>query len=362
MVEYQRDLRWGPESMLQTVSQVTELGITIGLAWRLGSAWALVGGALAEAVVDTILTYVRHPYRPSLHLARGEVRALFRFGRWEFGSKVASWLLSGGLQIVVGKVLGLEALGLFRVARRLAVKPVSQVGDILAKIAQSAYAKLQGSPDRLRRAHLRVLGAVALASTPVAVGMIIYGGDVARHLLGPRWEGATSLVQIFALCGLMETLNDATASLFRATGRPELHTMRAALQLTILTVLVGPLAIWLDAVGVALAVAVATSVATAAALWRAARDLRIPGRELALVLGGPSLASLPLLMLRALVPGHLMATLPGLVGTLIASALLYGLTLLLLAQARWYPLATAVPTGFQHWLPSSARFDVARRT
>jgi O-antigen/teichoic acid export membrane protein len=360
LVEFRRDLTWGPEILLQMAGQVAELVVAIGLAVWTRSAWALAGGATAEAVCIMVLSYVRHPYRPRLYLGREEVREIFNFGRWEFGSRLVYWVVSDGLQAIIGRLLGVETLGLFRVAKQVGTKPAAQVGDVVGRITLGAYAKLRDFPERLRRAHLRVLGAVSLASTPVAVVMVSYGGEVAHHFLGPRWERAIPLVQILAVGGLMSPLTDAVASLFRGTGRPERHTMRSALELGILVIVLLPLALSLGAVGVALAVTLASSLATGVALWRAAQDLGIPMRELLLVLGGPVLASLPLLGVRGFVPGSVLATLPGLVAVLAGSAILYAVTLLVLARARLYPLATAVPTGFQHWLPRRARFDIAR--
>jgi O-antigen/teichoic acid export membrane protein len=101
VVEFQQELQFGQETMLETLDLLAETVVAIGLALWLGNAWALVGGALVGEAVSVAVTYVRHPYRPAFGLDRGEIGRLAGYGGWILGTRVIDWALMGGVQAII---------------------------------------------------------------------------------------------------------------------------------------------------------------------------------------------------------------------------------------------------------------------
>ena len=348
VVEFRKELTFGPYYLLHTSGVVADLCVSVPLALWLGNAWALVGGWLALTAVRVALSYLLHPYRPTLRLDRGQAGELLGYGRWIFGSSAIGWLLTGGVHAAVGRLLGVQALGLYQMAWRLASLPTTEVTSVISGVTMAAYAKLQDSLERIRLAYLRVLKAVPLAATPIAVGIGLYGEDLVRVFLGGRWAAIVPIVQVLALFGLVRSIGATAEPLFQGLGRPRSQTFVGFVELGLLVGLLGPLTLWLGPVGTAVAATVGAVCGAVASLWIVSRLLRIRAGELVPILGWPLLACLPLAAIRIRFLGSL-DTLIGLAGAILISGILYLTALVLLDRLNLYKVRSVMPSGIRQF-------------
>ncbi|MBI4380458.1 MAG: lipopolysaccharide biosynthesis protein [candidate division NC10 bacterium] len=349
VVEFRKELTFGPYYLLHTSGVVADLCVSLPLALWLGNAWALVGGWLALTAVRVALSYWLHPYRPALHLDGKAAGELLGYGRWIFGSTAIGWLITNGIYAMVGRLLGIQALGLYQMAWRVASLPTTEVTGVISGVTVAAYAKLQDSTVRVRVAYLRVLTAVALAATPIAVGIGLYGEDLVRVLLGARWGGIIPIVQVLALFGLVRSIGTTAGPLFQGLGRPRSQTFVGFVELGLLAGLLGPLTLWKGPVGTAIAATVGAVCGAAASLWVVSRLLGIRAGELVPILGWPLLACLPIAAIRIGFLGSL-DTLIGLAGAIFMSGILYLTVLALLNRLNLYSLSPVMPSGIRQFL------------
>ncbi|HWC03756.1 MAG TPA: lipopolysaccharide biosynthesis protein [Methylomirabilota bacterium] len=337
VVEFRGDLVFRPQYVIASAGALAEVAVSVPLAIVLRSAWALVGGVLAAQVVRVLLSYLLHPYRPRFRLDRAQVRELAGYGRWILGTRVLTKLLNGGLPAVVGRVLGIEAVGLFGVASRWASLPASQVTVILTPVSVVAYAKLDPSPERLRSAYVRTLRLVALVATPLAACIVVYGVDLVEVVLGTQWRVAGSMVQVMGLYGFVRAVGNTTDPLFSGTGRPWVRTRVQAVELGLVAALFGALVAWGGIMGLAWTVTLAAVGAEGVAFVSAIRLLRLSAQELFDALAWPAGVCLLVAALRLGLPPSLNTPVP-LAGALALSASAYGVAMLLLDRLRLYPL------------------------
>ena len=359
IVELRRELRWRPSYLIATSAVLADIAVAVPLALSMRSAWALVGGLLAAETVRVLLSYRVHPYRPTLHLARAEARELLVYGRWVFGAGVLTTVLEKGVRALIGRVLGIETLGLFSVAARLAWLPGVQVTRIVRTVTVAAYAKVQESPERLRGAYLRTLRVTALAAIPIGLGMVGYSADLAQLILGPRWGGAVPLLRVLSLLGLVRAIGGTTDPLFFGSGRPWLNTRTQGVELLVVAVIIGPFIAVAGAVGAAWAVALGSLGAESLALYLAARFLRISGRQVLPILAWPLLACLPGAALRIWHPDQFGPL--SLTAVFALSGLLYVVTIILLDRVHLYPLGPLIDALPWHRVVRFLRGATAQR-
>lgn len=350
VVELRRELTFGPYYVLHTSGVIADLCVAVPLAFWLENAWALVGGWLALTGVQTVVSYGLHPYRPTLRLGRARVGELLGFGRWVLGSTAIGWLINDGVHAMVGRLLGVQALGLYQMAWRVAALPTTDVTQVVATVTVAAYAKLQDSLERVRLAYLRVLTVVALAAVPVAIGVGIYGEALVRVLLGERWTAIVPFLKVLGLFGLARSIGNTASPLFLGMGKPRLQTLTAVVELGLLAGLLSPLSLRLGLTGTAVAVTVSSAVGAAVALSVVSHLVGLRLAELASILGWPLVACLPFAALGFWVLGPL-ETLGGLAGAVLLSAIVYASSLLLLAWLGLYRLDLVIPSGARQWLP-----------
>ena len=83
--------------------------------WGYG-VWALVAGYLAGSLLNLGFLWWTSPWRPRWDFDWVLAHRLFRFGIWVMGESLAAWFLLWGDNLLVGRFLGVNALGVYSVA------------------------------------------------------------------------------------------------------------------------------------------------------------------------------------------------------------------------------------------------------
>jgi lipopolysaccharide exporter len=348
VVEFRKELTFGPHYLLHTSGAVADLCVAVPLALWHANAWALVGGWLAMTAVLVIGSYGLHPYRPSPRLDAKEAAELLGYARWILGSAAISWFLTNGVQAVVGRLAGVQALGLYQMASRIAYLPTTPVTAVVAGVTVAGYAELQERTARVRQAYLKVLTVVVVTTVPLAVGLALYGADLVRIVLGSRWVGVVAVVQVLAFAGLCKSITATAAPVFQALNRPRNQTIAGLLELGVLAGLLVPFMLRMGPVGAAAAAAVGAVGGSAASLFIVSRFLEIPARRLVPILGSPFVACLPFVVARYWFAAPIAAPV-GLGGALLLSGILYVATLVLLDRLHLCNLDPVLRSRGRDW-------------
>jgi O-antigen/teichoic acid export membrane protein len=143
---------------------------------------------------------------------------LMGFGAGFTTARVANFLANQGDNLVVGRTLGPEALGIYTRAYQLMAVPTTLFGDVLDRVLFPTMARVQGDPARLAAAYLQAVASIALVMLPVGVVMTVVAPEFITVLFGPRWSAVIFPFQVFAIALLFRTSYKMSDSLARATG------------------------------------------------------------------------------------------------------------------------------------------------
>jgi PST family polysaccharide transporter len=216
----QRRMQFGLIAFVELTSYILAYpGVALGMALSGLGVWSLVGGALTQALVASSLAagIVRHSWRPLL--ARQETGQLLGFGSLGALNGAAVQLAFHGDNLVVGRLLGATALGVYGRAFSLMMLPLGYVGNSLFSVMFPALAELRDDPPRFARAYLLSVKLVTLVAAPVMAGMTVAAPFIISVLYGPEWTGAVLPFQIFCLVGVFRVLGSPAGAVTHAAGR-----------------------------------------------------------------------------------------------------------------------------------------------
>ena len=275
VAELERELRYRPLAM---VDLLVTAGTTIPmlvLAPSLG-AWALVWGSLVGAAAGSMASYVVAPRRPAVVLARSEAGSLLRFGRWILAGGLLAIAGESIVRLLIGRELGTSALGRFSLAAGLASAPGGIVGAVVGAVAFSLHSRSQRDDARARELFRGALLSMSAVLLPVYAMLILLAPRLVSTILGPRWIGTETIIQLLAVVGMLGVVFDSTAPLLQGRGAPRSVTLlHAAFALGTLALVV-PLSRWNGLEGAALARVLVEMFLCVACLLLAARVLRRP--------------------------------------------------------------------------------------
>jgi len=219
LMALERQLAFPVIARAELIENVAQVVTTIGLAALGFGAWALALGGLVRGVVGLGLVWWASPWRPWGSFRLDVLKRLLSFGLAFQLPPLVGALAAGWVPLVVGHILGKEAVGLVNWAWALASTPM-MLSVVLNRVAFPAYCRLQEDPAGFAaylRTSLRRLAAVLLLVIPLVVLVLPV---VVPLFFGERWVPAVMLVQWFSLECVLTTLTGLLATSQNAGGRP----------------------------------------------------------------------------------------------------------------------------------------------
>ncbi len=199
-----RDMRFRETAIRNTVGEVAYTFGSVLLAIRGWGGNAIVVATLLRAILRTLMTVTAvpraewlTPSRPS----REKIREMLRFGVPLNLASLANFGSQRWDNLVMSKLFGEAACGLYNIAWNVADIPASQVGERVGDVLVPSFAKLE--PERRRAALLRSLTLLSLLIFPLAVGL----GAVATTLLtdtifNEKWAAAGPYLMVLSALGV----------------------------------------------------------------------------------------------------------------------------------------------------------------
>lgn len=256
VVYFQKELEFHKQYIYQLSGTVSHLLVAITAVVILQSVWALVFGLLAGNLGQLLVSYAIHPYRPRARLDQAQFLELLHFGKWVLGSSILIYLVTQGDSILVGKVLGVTALGLYQMAYRISNMPATEITHVISQVTFPAYAKLQNDLSRLKEAYFKVLQVTAFLSLLITVLIFIFANDFTRLFLGDKWLPMVPAMQILVLGGFIRSIAATAGAFFVAVGKPSIDTQAQLLRLITLSISIYPLTVYFGITGTSVAVLV----------------------------------------------------------------------------------------------------------
>jgi lipopolysaccharide exporter len=292
VVDFQRRLEFHKEFAYRFSGILADLAVAIVSAYLLRNALAFVFGSVASNLTRLLVSYWIHPLRPRLRFDLRRSKELFNYGMWMLLVDITEFISQHGASIVIGKIIGAEALGYFQTANRISNVVVIKLGTTVNRVAFPAYAQLQGSVDRLRGAYKRIAGFSATLLTPAAVGIICIGHDFTRIFLGPKWMPMVPALLVLSVASLLLSVAWTGQPAFMGKGHPQVaFHMQLAMAVTVLLCIV-PLSTRWSINGAAAAMVVSTMAALAVWYVNIRREIGLTIKDMGFILAPPLMASI----------------------------------------------------------------------
>jgi len=215
-----RDGRGGAVASVLFTAETLGL-IALIVTFQMGAGiFALLAGRLMNAVV-TVIGFglqTRRPYQLTFNLSRA--REMFRFSGGAMGTRLIRWANGWGIDLVVGLVMPLSGVGLFRMGMRLFYSGTT----ILLEAPHAAVLKYLGrahanGPACMRRTTVRVYRLHAAIVSPIFIGGATVASLFVHSVLGSEWGQTGTVFAILCLSAPLLVAMGVNASVMLASGR-----------------------------------------------------------------------------------------------------------------------------------------------
>jgi PST family polysaccharide transporter len=327
-----RNMKFKEMSLVDVGSAVTTLVVTVIAAYLLRSFWAIWIGTLAAAAVNGLMVWSFSPWRPQRRPSFQGTRGLVAFGANITGFNLLNYASRNVDNVLIAKVWGAAAVGLYDRSYRLMMFPISNINAPLGRIMVPILSRLADQPARYRRAYLMAMQAIVIVSVPGVWAAAATSDRLILFLLGEKWAAAAPIFFWLSLAAVTQPLSNSTGWLFQSSGRSG-ALMRWGIYSSVITVAAFVAGLRWGPTGVAMAYFLSQVLKIPVLYQMCVKDTPITSRDLYGMMLLPGLAGIATMGLV-----HLLSPYIGPTSGFLALAVVISYGLNLLGQA-------ATPTG-----------------
>lgn len=233
----QKDLQFRTLARIETASALASPVVAIPLAIAGAGAASILSGLLASTAVKSGMLVLRgwRTWRPGFRLRVDDLREYVGFGLNRMGERLATYLGSNVDYILIGRFLGVEALGIYSIPFQLVIVPQTRLNPVVTRVAFPLFARRQRDDAALRRGFLELTRLIAFVTFPLMAGVAVIAPELMLVLFGPEWAASAPILQIVAVLGALFALGNTQGPIYLAKNRPDLAFRLNLVRLLVLT-------------------------------------------------------------------------------------------------------------------------------
>jgi O-antigen/teichoic acid export membrane protein len=215
IVFLQRRLETAKLNIFQfTVEAITTVS-QIVYAYFSPTVWALVFGGLFAAAANTIGSYLLAPdLRHKLYVSKKYAKQIFSLGKWLFVSSSIFFLSYSFDNLYFGKVVPIELLGVYGLARTIAETVSALVGRVNNMVIVPFFASHSELPRADLRRQMKSIRATFLLVAAFGLSILVVFADLlVRVMYDHRYQDAGWMLSVMLIGKWFSTvcyINDAT--------------------------------------------------------------------------------------------------------------------------------------------------------
>lgn len=209
-----RQIAQGRKTLITVISQVVSLITTITWAYFARSPIALVGGGVANALTQTVLSHILLPgFKMRFQFEREALRELFGFGRWIFLSTALFFLASQIDRVILTDLLEAGPRGLYRIGDTIAALVPTVLSAISAAVVFPTWMKsYRDSKKNHEKRVLRSRKALLALAMSGVISIVTVVPLFVEILYADRYLGAVLVAQLLCVAYWFETLRASATS------------------------------------------------------------------------------------------------------------------------------------------------------
>lgn len=223
---------------------VTSNIASLVLAWVLAAkgygVYSLIYSTLFQIVFFNIWNFVTgyKIQKLSFVIKIEPVKPLIKMGLYQTGTHILDYLSSKLDVMIMGKLIGMELLGVYDLAKEIVVKFVTLIRTVVSRVALPILTNSNSDDEAVKKRFLSITRVVAYICIPVCLSVSIFSELIVKVLYGDKYVDAIPIVSILALTSMCGSIASFFDMLGVAKGRTDLNFKQTVNRIFITTPIV----------------------------------------------------------------------------------------------------------------------------
>lgn len=217
----QREFRLGVLAGINLLALILSGGVGLWIVSSGNGLAGLISYYALQSIVKAVASITLSPVYPKVEFAFNAADWYFSFAKKMLLSEVLNTGEANGDDILVGTIGGSAILGLYTVAWRLATAFQSISQPTLTNGILPTFSKIRDSDQNSREGIEFILRTQIHISIPGYITVGVVAPELIGLLFGSQWLGATPVLRLLCLLGVLYPLLSTLRQFYYARGNPE---------------------------------------------------------------------------------------------------------------------------------------------
>lgn len=210
-------------ALMDVGAKLVSGSVAIAMAATGYGVWSLVASTLLHAAASSVILWAVSPWRPSFAFSLDALKDLWGFSVNLLGTQTMNYWVRRLDDLLVGRSLGSDALGVYTKAYGIMLLPLTGVSRVLSRVMFPSLSAIQDDVERVRRVYLRMTRTIALVTFPLMLGLLATAEAFVLGVFGAQWAAMVPPLQVFCLTGLWQSITTLNGNLYMSQGRTDLQ-------------------------------------------------------------------------------------------------------------------------------------------
>jgi len=195
--------------------------IAVLLAYYNFGVWSLIVMNIVRTALISVLSILKSGWRPLLEISVESLRSIFKFSVNVFGNETLNYWMDNIDKILIGRIVGDQALGLYRQSYSFMMLPVNNVSRVINSVLFPSLSLVKENKEFLSKAFNKSIRYTSYMVFPAMVMLYITSSSFVLFVLGQEWTDMIPILEIFSIVGILYALSELTFSFFLVIGRSD---------------------------------------------------------------------------------------------------------------------------------------------
>lgn len=220
----QKNFQFRVIAIRNITSNILSLSLAIAMAIMGFGVYTLVISTLFGSIFLAFWNFIvgQKHMKLQLHCSFKEVSPLVKIGLYQTGTSIVDYFCSKLDILIIGRLLGMDALGVYNLSKELIYRFILSVNSIVNKVMSSVFSKIQDDINNLRTSYCSTLSKLTTLTFAALTLIASLSTQIISVLYGDSYQEAGLLTALLACVAMGTAVGNPVQSIIVASGRTDL--------------------------------------------------------------------------------------------------------------------------------------------
>ena len=216
----QKGMEFKTLAIIDITASALSLVVAVITAYLGFGVLALVLGQLVFYSMRSVQFYVagHRRWKIKYHFRYSDLKGFLGFGLYQMGDRTVTYFSINVLNLIIGKFLGPDVLGLYSMAYQLIITPILRVSSVIITVSFPVFSRMQNLNGLLKEGYLTMSRFISFTICPILLIVVVTAPLFVPNFFGARWVSAIPLIQILSIEAIIKSLMTTAVPTYLAKG------------------------------------------------------------------------------------------------------------------------------------------------